>query len=144
MTNRMLYLTETDMDVLRHLIDWMRMAGSGQEQYLRDLESELDRAQVVKAGEMPSGVVTLHSAVKLRDLDTGEVIVCVLTLPDEANIDQGMVSVLAPIGTAMLGYRERDVVEWPVPAGMRRFKIIKVRQMPVEATDTLSVGSAAT
>ena len=144
MTNRMLYLTETDMDVLRHLIDWMRMAGSGQEQYLRDLESELDRAQVVKAGEMPSGVVTLHSAVKLRDLDTGEVMVCVLTLPDEANIDQGMVSVLAPIGTAILGYRERDVVEWPVPAGMRRFKIIKVRQMPVEATDTLSVGSAAT
>jgi len=139
----MLYLTDTDMDVLRHLIDRMRMTGAGQEQYLRDLESELERAQVVKAGEMPPEVVTLHSAVKLRDLDTGEVMVCVLTLPDEANIGQGMVSVLAPIGTAILGYRERDIVEWPVPAGMRRFRIMKVRQMPVEAADNLSVGSAA-
>ena len=143
MANRLLYLTDTDMDVLSHLIDRMRMTGSGQEQYLRDLESELARAQVVKTDEMPPDVVTLHSTVKLRDLDTGEVMICVLTLPDEANIDQGMVSVLAPIGTAILGYRERDIVEWTVPAGRRRLKIMKVRKMPVEAAANLSVGSAA-
>lgn len=143
MADSILYLTDTDMDVLRHLIDRMRMTGSGHEQYLWDLESELARAQVVKAGEMPPEVVTLHSTVKLRDLDTGEVMIYVLTPPDEANLDQGMVSVLAPIGTAILGYRERDIVEWPVPAGRRRFRIMKVRQMPVEATDSVPVGSVA-
>lgn len=127
MTERVLYLTESDLEVLRLLIDRIRVNRSGQEQYLRDLENELARAQIVKPEEMPAGVVALYSTARLRDLDTGEIIACTLTLPDEADFEQGRVSVLAPIGTAILGYRERDVVEWPVPAGMRRLRIMKVR-----------------
>lgn len=144
MANRNLYLTENDMNVLRQIVDRMRIDGTAQEQYLRALENELDRAQVVKAGNLPSGIVTLHSAVKLRDLDSDEIMSCVLSLPDEADIDKGMVSVLAPIGTAILGYKVQDIVEWPVPAGIRRFRIMKVTQMPLESARRISVGGTVT
>ena len=75
---------------------------------------------------MPEDVVTMNSTVRVRDLETGEVDTYTLVYPHEADIEENKLSVLAPVGTALLGYRAGDVVEWPVPAGITRFRVEEV------------------
>lgn len=94
--------------------------------YHADLAAELRRAKVVPRSHIPEDVVTMNSTVRLRHLETGEVDTYTLVYPEEANIEADRLSVLAPIGTALLGYRTGDVVEWPVPAGVARFRIEEV------------------
>ena len=71
--------------------------------------------------------------VALLDLDTSERMEYVLAFPKDANIDNGSISVLAPIGTAILGYAKGDVVEWPVPSGKRRIRIEDILYQPEAA-----------
>jgi regulator of nucleoside diphosphate kinase len=94
--------------------------------YRTALAGELARARVMPRARMPASVVTMNAAVRLRDLETGEEETYTLVFPEEADIDENKVSVLAPVGTALLGYRAGDVFEWPVPAGLRRFRIEEV------------------
>ena len=84
---------------------------------------------------MPHDVVTMNSRVQLVDLDTGEAMTYTLVFPDDADLRQGKISVLAPIGTAMLGYRVGDTFEWRVPAGLRRLKIEAILYQPEAAGD---------
>ena len=102
-------------------------------QYLAALAGELRRARVVPRSQIPRDVVTMNSTVRLRDLETGEEETYTLVYPEEANIEADRLSVLAPIGTALLGYRAGDVVEWPVPAGVSRFRIEEVVFQPRSA-----------
>ena len=74
-----------------------------------------------------------YSKVALLDLDTSERMEYVLAFPKDANIDNGSISVLAPIGTAILGYAKGDVVEWPVPSGKRRIRIEDILYQPEAA-----------
>lgn len=94
--------------------------------YLAPLAGELRRALVLPRAQVPRDVVTMHSTVRLRDLETGEDATYTLAYPHEADIESNRLSVLAPVGTALLGYRVGDVVEWPVPAGVARFRIEEV------------------
>lgn len=98
--------------------------------YLAALAGELQRARVVPRAEIPPDVVTMGSTVRLADLETGEQETYTLVYPDEADIEENKLSVLAPIGTALLGYRAGDEVEWPVPAGVRRFRVEEVLFQP--------------
>jgi regulator of nucleoside diphosphate kinase len=75
----------------------------------------------------------MNSEVALRDLDTGEELVLTLVFPAAANAEARRVSVLAPLGTAVLGYRARDVIEWQVPGGMRRLRVERVLYQPEAA-----------
>lgn len=100
---------------------------------LKALESELDRAQVVAPEAVPADVITMNSRAELFDLDTGERMEFTLVFPSEANIDEGKISVLAPLGTAMLGYRVGDEFEWTVPYGLRRLKVTHVHFQPEAA-----------
>jgi regulator of nucleoside diphosphate kinase len=70
--------------------------------------------------------VTLETRVIFEDLSTGEIEDYILTFPDRANVDEKRLSILAPIGTALIGYREGDVVSWETPGGVRRLKIRQV------------------
>ena len=92
------------------------------------LAGELRRARVVPGAQLPPDVVTMNSTVRLRDLETGEEETYTLVYPADADIAENKLSVLAPVGTALLGYRAGDVVEWPVPAGVSRFRIEEVHQ----------------
>jgi regulator of nucleoside diphosphate kinase len=102
-------------------------------QYLAALAGELRRARVVPRSQIPRDVVTMNSTVRLRDLETGEEETYTLVYPDEADIEADRLSVLAPVGTALLGYRAGDVVEWPVPVGVRRFRVEEVLFQPRSA-----------
>jgi regulator of nucleoside diphosphate kinase len=96
------------------------------------LEEELDRAEVVRPEAIPHDVVTMNSEVRLQDMDSGSVQRYKLVFPNQFRCDNS-VSVLAPIGTAMLGYRVGDVIEWRVPKGIRRLKVLKVIYQPEAA-----------
>jgi regulator of nucleoside diphosphate kinase len=97
---------------------------------LRLLENELKRAQIVAPDDLPPDVITMNSRAELLDLESGERMEFTLVLPVDANINDGKISVLAPLGTAMLGYRVGDEFEWHVPYGLRRLKVIKLHFQP--------------
>jgi regulator of nucleoside diphosphate kinase len=84
---------------------------------------------------MPEDVVTMNSRVRIKDLNSGEEMTLTLVFPAEANFDQGRVSIMAPIGTALIGCRAGDTVEWEVPSGTRKFKIEAVIYQPEAAGD---------
>lgn len=124
-----LYVTERDRATLFRLIT-SRQPANQDVKSLVDLKGELERAVVVRPEEVPPSVVTIGSRVRLRDLDSGALGEYTLVLPGSADIRQGNVSVLAPVGTALLGQQEGDVVEWVVPVGRKRFRIEAVLYQP--------------
>lgn len=126
-----IYITKPDHERLTKLIEIAReREGDANRKYLDSLEEELERAEVVQQKDIPSDVITMRSTVRLKDLDTSEEVTYQLMFPTEANFDEGKISVLAPIGTAMIGYRRGDVIEWEVPSGVRRLRIEEVLYQP--------------
>lgn len=124
-------ITKPDYERLTKLIEIARQReGEANREYLDRLEEELDRAQMVQQQDVPADVITMRSTVRLKDLVSGEEMIYGLVFPTEANYDDGKISVLAPIGTAMLGYRRGDVIEWKVPSGVRRLKVEEVIYQP--------------
>jgi regulator of nucleoside diphosphate kinase len=131
-----IYITEADRDRLRTLIAVMKHPGHDQvREYLDRLEEELDRAEIVTPQRIPHDVITMRSRVRLRDVVSGQEMVYSLVFPNEADLNQGRISVLAPIGTAMLGYQVGEIIEWDVPAGLKRFKVEEVLYQPEGAGD---------
>ena len=98
--------------------------------HLYELKDELDRATIVRPDDIPQNVVTMNSTIVLRDIDTLEVETYTLVYPEQADIADGKLSVLAPIGTAVLGQCVGDVLRWRAPAGRRRLKIEQVVYQP--------------
>lgn len=130
MSERAIQITELDR---KRLIDLILNAQSGEYRdsvYLENLRGELERAEIVAPQEVSSAVVTMNSTVTLIDLDTGEEETYTLVYPENADSARGRISILAPIGTAMLGYQVGDVFEWEVPAGRRRLKVEKILYQP--------------
>lgn len=84
------------------------------------LQDELDRAEVVDAASMPAGVVAMGSRVRFVDEDSRDEQEVVLVYPAEADPQCGRVSVLAPVGSALLGLRVGQSIEWPMPNGHNR------------------------
>ena len=135
MAGRKIFITEFDKSRLEELIAVAEEFGGHDRQDLESLAGELEEAEVVSSKDVPPDVVTMNSKVVLRDLNTSEQMTYVLVFPRDANIDVGAISVLAPVGTAILGYSKGDVVEWPVPSGMRRISIDDVLYQPEAAGD---------
>jgi len=86
------------------------------------LSEELTRATVVKTEDMPAGIVKMHSRVECEDATTGDTHVLTLVYPREANVDELKVSVLAPVGTALLGLSIGQSIDWDAPGG-RKLKL---------------------
>ncbi len=134
MSGRTIFVTVQDMERLRKLLPDPRRS-PGVPAHLKDLAGELDRAQTIASREVPPDVITMNSRVRLLDLDTGDEETYTLVFPQDADISQNRISVLAPIGTGMLGYGVGDVFEWPVPGGTRRLRVVEVLYQPEAAGD---------
>jgi regulator of nucleoside diphosphate kinase len=129
-------ISEFDLKRLKELIKVAEEFGDKRVvQYLEELDEELDRADVVKPQEIRNDVITMNSTFRLRDLDKGEEVVYTLVFPGEADSAKGKISILAPIGTAVLGYRLGDTIEWEVPAGLKTFKVEEIVYQPEAAGD---------
>jgi regulator of nucleoside diphosphate kinase len=135
MKTRKIYITEFDKMRLEELMEVAAEFGDNARKDLESLEEELDNAEIVSSKDIPADVVTMNSKVVFRDLDTSETMTYVLVFPRDANIDAGAISVLAPVGTAILGYAKGDIIEWPVPAGFRRLRIEEIVYQPEAAGD---------
>ena len=135
MAERKIYITELDKSRLKELIAVADEFGGRDREDLETLAAELDRAEIVSPKAVPPKVVTMNSKVVLRDEDTAERMTYTLVFLKQADIDAGHISVLAPVGTAILGYAEGDVVEWPVPSGIRHICIENVLYQPEAAGD---------
>ncbi len=135
MKRRRIYITDFDMERLRKLIEGAATRSPKDREYIESLSGELDKAEVVPSKEIPADVVTMNSNLRVTDLDTGKEMVLRLVFPSEADFDRGRVSILAPIGTALIGYRVGDTVEWKVPSGRRRLRIEEVLYQPEAAGD---------
>jgi regulator of nucleoside diphosphate kinase len=122
-----LIISSSDRERLLQFIERARLDGY-EPANLDSLERELERATIANTTDVPRDVVTMNSTVWFRDLDSEEIESFTLVFPHEANLDDSRLSVLAPLGTALLGYRLRDVVEWQVPSGRWRLEITKVDQ----------------
>jgi regulator of nucleoside diphosphate kinase len=134
MGNRRILVTEDDMARLQDVISRGRATLHRDQPHLEELEQELERAEVVSADDVPADVVTVHSTVRVQDLDSGGSAVYTIVFPAEADTAQRRISVLAPIGTALIGYRVGDVIEWSTPGGGRRLRIETVLFQPEAAS----------
>jgi len=137
MRKREIFITSFDRERLEELIAVATEFGDHDRKDLDDLAIELARAKVVEPKNVPPTVVTMNSKVILRDFDSSEEMNYCLVFPKDAEISSGAISVLAPVGTAILGYKEGDVVEWPVPSGKRRIRIEKILYQPEASGDYL-------
>lgn len=136
MIERKIYITEEDFARLTNLVGNGGVP-NGNDEFLKcDLRSELDRAVRVPKDRIPPDVVTMNSKVSLRDLKTNENFICTIVFPGQADVNKGKISVLAPVGTALIGYRKGDVIEWKVPGGIAFLKIEEILYQP-EAAESL-------
>jgi len=135
MSKKLIYITDSDMKRLKELVKVAREFDKEDERYLKELEDELDTGKIVKSKDIPNDVITMNSKVRLRDVDTQKEMVYWLVFPDDADPDQDKISILAPIGTALLGYKVGDIIEWKVPAGIVKLKVEEILYQPEAAGD---------
>ncbi|MBM7562678.1 nucleoside diphosphate kinase regulator [Fusibacter tunisiensis] len=129
--NREIRITAKDLDKLKALVAEEREFGKNKEaKSLKNLESELNRAIVVASVDIPRDIITMNSKFTLINLETGEAETYSLVYPEESDLIENKISILAPVGTAMLGYQEGDIIDWEIPDGSVRFKIEKILFQP--------------
>jgi regulator of nucleoside diphosphate kinase len=118
----------------------MRLLKSGetaaeQREDLEDLAREIERGTEVRPQEIPPDVVTMNSTVRVTDIDSGSTYTYTIVFPSDADYEKGKISILAPLGTALLGFRVGDTVDWNMPRGVRRLRIDEILYQPEAAGD---------
>ncbi len=122
MTRKSIIITKYDKKRLKSLIN-------------DELNKEISRAKVVDPKDIPNDVITMNSKFKLKDLDSGEETVYSLVFPEHADIYQNKISIYAPMGMALIGYKAGDIIEWPVPGGVLRIQVLEILYQPEASGD---------
>src|SRR5687768_11778141 len=114
MRDRHIVIADSDARRLRNLLA-ARALSAHDQAHLEELRAELERALVLAPEKVPADVVTMNAQVEVLDMSSGSRRQVVLVFPTEADVASQRISVLAPLGTALLGYREGDEFEWVMP-----------------------------
>lgn len=138
MRQRTIYITKLDYERLTDLIKQYKSRHIEAHKHLEQLEMELNRARIVAPGKIAPDVITMNSTSRLKDTDTQEIFEYRLVYPQDADPENGRISVLAPVGTALLGFRVGDDIHWDVPAGQRHLHVEEVLYQP-EAMGDFSI-----
>lgn len=93
---------------------------------MMSLAYELGRAKVVKINTIEKDRVKINSLVKIKDLDNQITTSFSVVAPEQADIKQQKISVLTPMGSAIIGFKEGDQVEWKMPSGIKKYVILEV------------------
>jgi len=133
MNIRKLILSDRECGRLREVLHTAKEKGGADRNILKSLEKEIDRAMVLPPDEIPPYVVTMHTSVRIIDLNTQTSIDCTLVYPEEADSRTGKTSILSDIGVAIIGFSVGDTVEWDFPDGTHRLRIHMITYQP-EAT----------
>lgn len=130
-----IYITNRELERLRALVDQHSEGRDGAA--AERLGSELDRAIVVDPARLPGDVVTIDSRVTFEDARNGILREVVIVYPTAADASAGRISVLAPIGAALIGQRQGDEIDWPLPDGrLAELRILAVSQQAVAERET--------
>jgi len=120
-----IYITNFDRERLYSIINNHRSASPRIKAQIERLEEEPEN--------IPADVVTMNTKLRLRDEQSGDERILSLVFPSDADLEKNRISVLAPVGTALLGYRVGDIIEWEVPSGTKTFRIVETIYQPEAA-----------
>lgn len=127
-------VTEADAERLTGLLQ-SQGSRAGAPKTVAELQQKLDDAEWLDSSEIPSDVVTMKSTIRLKDLESGEVVTRTLAFPYGADPERGRISILTSFGIAMLGSRVGDIVEHTGAGAVKRFQIESVVYQPEAAED---------
>ena len=130
MQSHSIIVSDTDMERLSHLVRDLRHSRFRDQAQVELLEKTLERADVAPSVRIPRIAVKMNSRFRVLDLGTGKKQVYTLVYPDDADVSSGRISVLAPVGIALLGRRQGDTIEVDVPGRIRRLRIERVLYPP--------------
>ena|SRR5688572_20600934 len=128
-TKHDIIITDTDLQRLLPVLDQEDSAESD------SLSTELHRATVVDQHEVPADVVTMNSEVVYEDCSTHQQRTVRVVYPKNADARNGRISVLAPIGSALLGLRVGQTIDWQLPNGAKRIRVLEIRYQPEASGD---------
>jgi len=136
MTTRQIYITRNDLARLEELLRTARTFSEERDSdYLGQLDALLEGSYTVSAREVPADVVTMNSRVRLTSADGGSSTVYTVVFPADADAARQRVSVLAPLGAALLGCRVGQDAVWETPEGTRRLRVAEMLYQPEAAGD---------
>ncbi|HET7117123.1 MAG TPA: GreA/GreB family elongation factor [Hanamia sp.] len=121
-----LVIREDDYSLLISYLNNARRQPTFDRRNADELTYELRKATLVNKDNLPGDVVGLNSKVRIKADDKSEEMELVIVTPDRANIKQKKISIMAPIGTALIGFRQGQKVKWKVPGGSKTFTILEV------------------
>ncbi|NCD22268.1 MAG: nucleoside diphosphate kinase regulator [Spartobacteria bacterium] len=135
MSTRKIYITTPDRQRLTFMLEEALAGKHRDAAFLKELARELSLAETVEPKDVPADVVTMNSRVVLKDVESGENSEYTLVFPEQADVAQGRLSVVSPIGTAILGYAKGSTINWQTPGGPRQIKIVDLPYQPEAAGD---------
>ncbi len=121
-----LIIRKDDYSLLTSYLNNARMQSTFNRRDAEDLQAELKKAKLVNADDFPNDVVGLNSKVRIKADGKNDEMELTIVTPDKANIKKKKISIMAPIGTALIGFRQGQKVKWKVPAGNTTFTILEV------------------
>ncbi len=120
-------LSSNDHAILRARLSKLLAGNPKNKANWSQLNDELERASLLPSELVPGNIVRVGSTFTVRDLDSGEDDTFTLAWPENADVDLGRLSVLAPLGTAVIGYSDGDEIDWNMPGGRRRLLLKDVK-----------------
>ena len=126
-------MSSLDLARIRERIKDVKYQNAYTMREIEKLQAELDRARVLEPHQVPGNVVTMNSIVTVKYLTTGKEFTIRLVYPEQANVKENRVSVFAPVGSALLGYRKGDTIHWNAPGGKIKIKVQDVVYQPEAA-----------
>lgn len=121
MNDDVILMTERDYLRIRHILSFQNS------DEFENLEVELDRAKVIDDGEAPDGLVRMNTKFKFEVIQEQKTMTITIVYPEDANFSEGKISVLAPLGSALIGLQVNQEINWMFPDGkVKRLKILEV------------------
>ncbi len=128
-TNNKLVLAKEDYDIIMAYVRRGLPTITFNRQDAEELEMELRKAKLVNKEELPEDVVRLNSTVTIKEEKENKILELTVVTPEKANIKQRLISIMSPIGTALIGFRKGQQVKWKVPSGKKTFTIMEVQNL---------------
>ena len=126
-------MSSLDLARVKQRIQWVEPRSPISSSEIERLQKELDRAKVMEPNKIPGDVITMNSVVRVKYLTTHKEFIIQLVYPEDANIKENKVSIFAPIGAALLGYKKGDTIHWNAPGGSIRVQVEDVLFQPEAA-----------
>lgn len=127
--NDVISISEKDYARIKNILSY-------QDGDFENLEVELERANLLNDNEIPPDLITMNSKVRFANLDTGKEMIVTLVYPSETNFEEGKISILASLGSALLGLRVNQEINWKFPNGKtQRLRILELLYQPEQSGD---------